>query len=236
MILAIFDLDDTLTLQDTESLWQEYLVAQGFLTHKDYTVKQAEFNLAYHAGVLKFDDVVAFSIGPIQHLSFLEQTQLQHDFTASYLRKIILPQAQELVRSHYERGHHVLILSAGTEFVIEPSCSFFPFHDILCTRLMRNPCGQYQPLLDGMPLYREQKVHALRKWLSQNNFTPITSYFYSDSINDLPLLEYVDVAIAVNPCNSLREVALLKQWPILEFKETPFSQSKNTISHDRIDC
>ena len=219
MILAIFDLDDTLTLQDTESLWQEYLVVQGLIDHHIFNVKREEFQHAYHEGRLKFDDVITFSMGPIASLSYQEQLALQQDFAKNHLKKIIIPQAQQLVKSHYDRGHHILILSAGHEFLIEPACEYFETHDILCSKLARDPSGKYHPFLKGSPLYRTQKVHALLSWMTQNNVRPLTSYFYSDSINDLPLLEYVQIPTAVNPCPKLRVVAQARNWPILELKQ-----------------
>ncbi len=224
MILAIFDLDDTLTLQDTESLWQEYLVKKGWIDEKIFIEKRKLFEKSYQAGSLNFDDVISFSMGPIATLDFYAQKALQNDFAYNTLKKIVIPQAQELVQSHYDRGHHVLILSAGHEFIIEPASEYFSAHDVLCSRLIRDPSGKYYPLLKGSPLYRAQKVHALWTWMSQNNISPITTYCYSDSVNDLPLLEYVEIPTVVNPCDSLRSIALARSWPILDLKKEYYNQ------------
>jgi len=218
LILAIFDLDDTLTLQDTESLWQEYLVNKGLINEKIFISKRELFEKSYQAGTLNFDDVISFSMGPLATLDYYAQKELQQDFARHHLKKIIIPQAQELVQSHFDRGHHVIILSAGHEFLIEPASEYFQAHVVLCSRLVREPCGKYNPFLQGPPLYRNQKVHALWKWMSQNQVSPLTSYFYSDSINDLPLLEHVQIPTVVNPCEKLRAVALARNWPILELK------------------
>ena len=233
MILAIFDLDDTLTLQDTESLWQEYLVEKGFIDPKIFATKNVEFHNAYHCGKLQFDDVIAFSMGSIAHLNYQEQYHLQQDFRSSFLKDTVLPQAQELVHSHYEQGHHILILSAGHEFLIEPACSYFLFHDILCSRLIRDSCGKFHPILKGPALYKEQKVYALKNWLHKNHFHPIRTHFYSDSINDLPLLQHVDYPVAVNPCPRLREIAQLRHWPILDLKNKQIMESALALSEER---
>ncbi len=224
LILAIFDLDDTLTLQDTDSLWQEYLVNNGLIDEKNYIEKRELFEKLYHAGILNFDDVISFSMGPLATLDYAAQKELQQDFALHHLNKIIIPQAQALVKSHFDRGHHVLIISAGHEFIIEPACTYFDVHDILCSRLIRDPCGKHHPLLKGAPLYREQKVQALLEWLNQKQISPITSYFYSDSINDLPLFEYVQIPIVVNPCPALTAVALDRNWQILDLKKEYLAQ------------
>lgn len=219
MILAIFDLDDTLTLKDTESLWQEYLAEKGLISPTIQKEKKKEFQEAYEQGRLNFHDVIAYSIAPIGHLSFSEQQALRNDFLNNRLHTIVLPNAQSLVQSHVEQGHYVIILSAGHDFLIDLSASFFPAHTILSTKLQRASDGQYLAQIEGEPLYREQKVYALQRWLASSQYKPTTTYFYSDSINDLPLLEWVDIPMVVNPCSRLKNVAVSRSWPILDLKK-----------------
>jgi HAD superfamily hydrolase (TIGR01490 family) len=217
--LAIFDVDDTLTMQDTESLWQTYLVYKGMLSEYHLIQKKESFRLAYEAGLLNFHEVIEFSVSPIAHLSLDEQILLQQDFTESVLRTHIIPQAIDLVLSHYNRGDTILIISAGHDFLIPLAASFFPVHSILCSQLQKKSCGSFEAILNGPALYREEKLRALHSWLKKQETIFDTMYFYSDSINDLPLLEFVDIPIAVNPCPRLKQVALARNWPIMDLKE-----------------
>jgi len=229
LILAIFDLDDTLTMQDTESLWQSFLVKKGLIPNELLFEKKEAFRLAYEAGVLNFQDIVEFSINPISYMTIKEQLSLQEEFSLTVLKHAIIPQGIELVTSHYEQGHTVIIISAGHEFLIQPAAKFFPVHHVLCTILQRTTYGAFAPFINGKALYREEKVHSLYRWLAeqQNKFT--TTYFYSDSINDLPLLEIVDIPIAANPCPRLRTVAQTRNWSILELKQAHLNQLQQKV-------
>lgn len=217
MILAIFDLDDTLTLQDTESLWQAYLVYKNLIPEDLYLKKRAEFQESYSQGTLSFEEVIRFSLGPLSALSKQEQEALRHDFQKDWLRTIIFHEAIDLVRHHKAKNHKILILSAGHEWIVPLAAEYFHPDQVLCTQLEKRSDGGILPILKGPPLFQEQKIHALKQWLENNSLSTDLMYFYSDSINDLPLLEYVQYPCAVNPCKRLRPIAQARQWPILDF-------------------
>lgn len=216
--LAIFDLDDTLTLQDTESLWQEYLARKGLLSPKTVSYQKSLFKKHYNEGSLDIQSVIDFSLTPIASLSFEEQLFYQQDFAGKVLPKYIPQASYDLISRHKNQGHKVLIISAGHEFVVHPAASSFDVDAVLCTQLQRKACGAFTSKILGAPLFQEQKIQALKDWLRTENLSFDTIYFYSDSINDLPLLEYVDLPVAVNPCDRLRPIALLRQWPIVDVK------------------
>ena len=218
MSLAIFDLDDTLTMKDTESLWQSFLVTKGILCHELFLEKKAFFEEQYNAGLLNFNEVVLLSMEPISKWSIQKQLELQQEFTHSVLKSHIIPKAVDLVRSHYDKGHHVIIISAGHEFLIQPAAKFFPVHQVICTQLERRACGAYSSTINGKAMYREEKLFEFQRWLKKQSQLFETTYFYSDSINDLPLLQYVDIPVAVNPCKQLRQIALSRNWTILDLK------------------
>jgi HAD superfamily hydrolase (TIGR01490 family) len=233
-VLAIFDLDDTLTLQDTESLWQQYLVQKGLLSSKTVSYHLSLFKKHYNEGTLDIQSVVHFSLSPMADLSLEEQEFYRHDFATTILPSYIPPQALNLVKNHRDAGHTTLIISAGHEFIVQPAAGFFKTDDTLCTQLVRRPCGAFSPIIQGRPLFQQQKVIALQEWAAQQGRTFSLTYFYSDSINDLPLLLQADIPIAVNPCARLRPVALEKSWPIINIKEPAkdSQQDRQTLQHD----
>jgi HAD superfamily hydrolase (TIGR01490 family) len=205
-------------MQDTESLWQNYLVYKGIIAEHDLFEKKNTFRIAYENGTLDFNEVIHFSLNPIAHMDISEQLLFQAEFSQKVLQRNIIPQAIDLVTSHYNQGDTVIILSAGHDFLIRPAAAFFPVHEVLCSTLQRAANGSFLPILHGKPLYREEKLYRLQRWLREQSRDFNTTYFYSDSINDLPLLEYVDIPTAVNPCNRLKNVAQSRGWPILELK------------------
>lgn len=216
--LAIFDFDDTLTLQDSESLWQEYLARKGLLSPKTVSYQKAIFKKHYNEGSLDIQSVIDFSLAPIASLSFEEQLFYQQDFADKVLSKQIPQASYDLIARHRTQGHTILIISAGHEFVVHPVASSFDVDAVLCTQLQRKPCGAFTSKISGTALFQEQKIQALTDWLKTEKLSFDTTYFYSDSINDLPLLEYVELPIAINPCDKLRPIALLRQWPIIDIK------------------
>lgn len=220
--LAIFDLDDTLTLQDTESLWQEYLVQQGLLSAKTVSYQISVFKKHYNEGTLDIQRVVDFSLSAMLPLSLSEQQHYQKHFASTVLPFYIPQSARDLINRHHENNHSTLIISAGHEFIVGPSAEFFGVHDVLCTKLKRRDDGGFLSGIEGKPLFQEQKVHALHEWVADQNHQFDLTYFYSDSINDLPLLEHVHIPITVNPCDRLRTVAIERQWPILDLKKAHF--------------
>lgn len=220
MSLAIFDLDDTLTFCDTETLWLNFLIKNKYLD-KDSTDKaQEKFVHDYKKGQLNFQDVVALSLSPILSKTLKEQQRLQRQFIKEVLQYYILPQGVKLINTHRLRGDDVLIISAGHEFLIEPAVSFFPHHDFICTKIKRDPItGSYLPLLQEPPVYKEEKVRQWQLWLQEHKKSYDKTLFYSDSINDLSLLEAVDIPVATNPCPALASIAKQRNWSVLDLKQ-----------------
>lgn len=221
MILAIFDLDDTLTYQDTETLWMNFLVKNQYLDREYVLKRQEKFCKDYQNGCLNFKDVIGLSLKPMISLTLEQQQHLQTKFKEQVLKKYILPQGQKLIKEHRARGDTVLVISAGHEFLIRPAMSFFQAHDFICTRLRKEAqSGRYLPHLNGPAVFREQKVIEYKKWLDKQSQSFKRTYFYSDSINDLPLFDCVDIPIAVNPCPKLQVHAQTNKWQVLNFKES----------------
>lgn len=220
MSLAIFDLDDTLTFQDTETLWLNFLVNNNYLDSEYVSKCQEQFSSDYQNGCLNFNEVISLSFKPIISLSLNQQQCLQDQFKNEVLKHYILPLGQQLVEHHRQQGDHVIIISAGHEFLIHPAVSFFNAHHTICTKVKKNPIdGRFLPQIDGHAIYKEKKVTEYKKWLKQSNKIFDKTYFYSDSINDLPLFNCVDIPTAVNPCPKLKKLAQNKDWEILNLKQ-----------------
>lgn len=220
--LAIFDLDDTLTLQDTESLWQQYLVQEGLLSEKTVSYQISLFKKHYNEGSLDIQRVVDFSLSAMLTLSHCEQQHYRQHFAKTILPHYIPQAAHDLIQRHHNQGHHTLIISAGHEFIVQPAATFFNVKDVLCTKLKRRSCGAFDSAIDGAPLFQAQKVTALKEWLAAQQHPYDITYFYSDSINDLPLLEHASIPVTVNPCDKLRDIAVQRRWPILDIKRAHF--------------
>jgi HAD superfamily hydrolase (TIGR01490 family) len=232
MSLAIFDLDDTLTFCDTETLWLNFLIKHKYLNKESTDKAQEKFIQDYQEGQLNFHDVISLSLSPILSKTLKEQQRLQRQFKKEVLQFYILPKAVKIINSHRLRGDDILIISAGNEFLVEPAVSFFRHTDFICTRVKRDPLtGSYLPLLEGNPVYQKEKVSRWQQWLKKNNKTYDKTLFYSDSINDLPLLELVDIPIAVNPCAKLEQIALKKGWSIFDMKQNFFVDEKKIFSN-----
>ena len=226
MSLAIFDLDDTLTYQDTETLWLNFLVDNDYLDQEHVLRCQKKFLEDYQNGCLNFNDVISLSLSPIVSLTFKQQQSLQNSFKKQILSRYILPVGQRLINQHRAKGDHTLIISAGHEFLINPAVSFFNAHDVICTKLKKDSqSNAFLPIIDGSPVYKERKVIEYKIWLKENDYYFDKTYFYSDSINDLPLFLNVDIPIAVNPCPKLKTHALNEKWDVLDLKKD-FSVTK----------
>ena len=220
MSLAIFDLDDTLTFENTETLWLNFLVKNHYLDPEYVSICQNKFSTDYQNGCLNFNEVISLSLQPIISLSLDQQQCLQDQFKEEALKHYILPLGQELIDFHKSKGDYVLIISAGHEFLIHPAISFFEPHHIICTKLKRSPIdNRFLPEIEGHPVYRERKVTEYKKWLKTVGKVFDKTYFYSDSINDIPLFSYVDIPIAVNPCPKLKQFAQKRSWNILNLKQ-----------------
>ncbi|MEJ2359891.1 MAG: HAD-IB family hydrolase [Gammaproteobacteria bacterium] len=215
MSLAIFDLDNTLLAGDSDYLWGQYLVKQGVVDGKDYEAKNQRFYDEYKAGRLDIYEFLAFSLHPLTLFS-AEQLQQMHDqFMQQMINQLITPQAQALVERHRQQGDTLLIITATNSFVTRPIATAFGIPNILATEPEMID-GRYTGKVSGIPCFRDGKVRNLHHWLQEHDMDLQDSWFYSDSHNDLPLLQEVTHPIAVDPDPQLLEVAEQQHWPILQ--------------------
>ncbi|MGB9670763.1 MAG: HAD family hydrolase [Halothiobacillaceae bacterium] len=218
MNLAIFDLDNTLLAGDSDYLWGRFLCERGIVDPARYEAANQRFYEDYKQGLLDIDAFLRFSLAPLAAHP-LEQLEAWHrQFMEEMIEPIILPKALELIEAHRARGDRPLIITATNAFVTEPIARRLGVEDILATRPERVG-DRYTGRYVGTPTFQHGKVKALEEWLSAQPEPLERSWFYSDSRNDLPLLERVDHPVAVDADEVLSIEAARRGWPRISLRE-----------------
>jgi HAD superfamily hydrolase (TIGR01490 family) len=216
--LAIFDLDNTLLAGDSDYLWGKFLAERGIVDADFYEKENQRFYEEYTAGQLDIFEFLAFSLKPLTEHPPEMLEALHHDFMQTCIRPIITPVARRLLARHQENGDILLIITATNRFITAPIAKELGVTHLLATNPeIRN--GRYTGRVEGTPCFREGKVERLRIWLKQTGYNLANSWFYSDSHNDLPLLEMVTHPVAVDPDETLADHAEAKGWPIISLRE-----------------
>lgn len=218
--LALFDLDNTLLAGDSDYEWGEFLIRKKLVNASQHRSKNDEFYEQYKQGKLDIHSYVKFTMVPILGLSESERNQLHSEFMQESIAPLLLESAQSLVSKHKEAGDFCVIITATNEFITAPISGLFQIDHLLSTELeIKN--GQYTGNISGIPCYQSGKVEKLQQWLSTRNddLRVSESVFYSDSINDLPLLELVATPIVVDPDEQLRQAAESSAWEIISLRE-----------------
>jgi HAD superfamily hydrolase (TIGR01490 family) len=215
MTLAIFDLDHTLINGDSDHLWGEYMVAKGIVDEQAYRKRNDAFYLDYQRGTLDNDQYLAFALEPLTHYSLDELYAWREDYVDKWIKPLVAPGAAALLDSHRMRNHELLIISATNLFVSEPIGQMLGVGTVLATEpeIIDN---RYTGRFLGTPTYQQGKVTALTEWLGERADELTDSYFYSDSLNDLALLERVNHPVAVTPDDNLKAIALARNWKIID--------------------
>ncbi|MBA1146808.1 HAD family hydrolase [Ectothiorhodospiraceae bacterium WFHF3C12] len=226
MKLAIFDLDNTLIAGDSDHLWGAYLVERGIVDRSVYEAANDRFFRQYRDGTLDIDAYLRFALAPLADNDPEDLWRWRREFVARLIQPIVLPAARGLVEDHREQGHYTLILTATNRFVTEPIAGIFGVDALLATEPEWRD-GRYTGAVTGRPTFREGKVDALMAWIEDRDVSLDDSVFYSDSHNDLPLLERVREPVAVDPDPQLREVADRRDWPVITLRQD------DTDTHDQ---
>ncbi len=218
MQLAIFDLDNTLLAGDSDYLWGKFLAGQGIVDADFYERENQRFYEEYKAGQLDIFEFLTFSLQPLTEHPLATLTALHQAFMQACIRPIITPAARRLLARHRDNGDILLIITATNRFITAPIAEELGVPHLLATDPeMRN--GRYTGRVEGTPCFREGKVERLHAWLKQTGHNLANSWFYSDSHNDLPLLEMVTHPVAVDPDETLADHAAAKGWPIISLRE-----------------
>lgn len=217
LTLAIFDLDNTLIGGDSDHLWGEFVVEAGIAPENDFAARNERFYRAYERGELDIDAYLRFALSPLRGRSRDTAAAWHRRFMGAKIEPIMLPAAAELLRGHRERGHTLLIVTATNEFITRPIADALQVEHLLaCEAEIKDGVYTGEPL--GVPTYREGKVTRLRQWLEMTGESLDGAWCYSDSHNDLPLLEAVDHPVAVDPDETLRARARERGWPVITLR------------------
>jgi HAD superfamily hydrolase (TIGR01490 family) len=220
--LALFDLDHTLIPFDSDYSWGEFTLGLGWNDAEDFKRKNDAFYAQYKAGTLDIHEYCRFAISAVRRGGQIKAQAAQAQYMQQVVQPGILPQAQELVRMHQAAGDTVVIITATNEFVTRPIAEAFGVHELLAIELERDESpggsGWYTGEIRGVPSFREGKVTRMEQWLTERGlgWDQVHTTFYSDSINDVPLMEKADVPVATNPDERLRALATERQWRILD--------------------
>lgn len=215
--LSIFDLDETLISIDSDHAWGEYVADQGLVDAESHRQKNQEFFDDYKRGQLDINAYCAFACSVLAKHPVDILNQHRQRFIDQVISPHVLPKAKALVEQERNSGRHVMIVTATMEFVTRPIASLFGIQDLIAP-IPEFVDGAYTGDIVGVPSYGIGKVTRLKDWLNENQFDLANSRFYSDSHNDLPLLELVDEPIAVNPDPTLEAVAAERGWACISLR------------------
>lgn len=221
--ICLFDLDHTLLPLDSDHAWGQYTTHMGWTDADDFAQRNDAFYRQYQQGELDIHAYVQFATQAARERGLQASTIAHQAFMRDVIIPAIRPEATALVQRHRAQGDRLLIVTATNEFVTAPIAEAFGIDTLIAVQLERDPNGEITGQIAGTPSFGPGKVVRLQQWLEQQGLTwaGIRSTFYSDSINDLPLLEKVNHPVATNPDARLRAVAQQRGWPILELFPTP---------------
>ncbi len=217
MALAIFDLDNTLLRGDSDYLWGRFLVARELVDGPRFDAENDRFYQEYLNGTLDPRAYLRFALEPLTRHDPDDLHRWRQDFVDHWIRPLVLPRGQELVRRHAARGDTTLIITATNRFITAPIAELFAVDDLLATTPEWRNGGYTGDIIEPVT-YGPGKVEALEQWLGERGETLTGSHFYSDSHNDLPLLERVDHPVAVDADEALLRHARERGWHTMSLR------------------
>nr|WP_299242629.1 HAD family hydrolase [uncultured Halomonas sp.] len=217
MSLAIFDLDNTLLATDSDHAWGEFLVEQGAVDPVHYREMNERFHQQYRDGTLDIHDYLALALKPLMENSPEQLAAWHQQFMISKIEPNILVKGEELLAEHRAQGDTLLIITATNRFITAPIAQRLGVDNLIAVE-PEIIDDRYTGRVSGTPSFQAGKILRLEEWLVGQSATLDDAWFYSDSHNDIPLLEKIDNPVAVDPDERLREVALQRGWRILSLR------------------
>ncbi len=220
--LALFDLDHTLLPIDSDYTWGQFTAGLGWNDPVEFTRQNDAFYTQYKAGTLDIYEYARFATGAMVRQGEAKSLAAHADYMREVIAPALKPQALALVQQHKAEGATVIVVTATNAFVTAPIAKALGADELMAVDLERDTStggtGWYTGEVRGIPTFREGKVARVEEWLTARglNWASVHSTFYSDSINDLPLLEKANVPVATNPDDPLRAIAQDRGWRILE--------------------
>ena len=218
MTLAIFDLDNTLLNGDSDHAWGVFLATQGIVDAAAHSKANDQFYQDYLNGDLDVLRYQRFVLQPLAQFSMDELNALRERFMESHVQPMLQTKAAELLQQHRSQGDTLMIITATNHFITEPIAKLLGVEHLIAT----NPevvNGRFTGEVVGTPSFQGGKVTRLQQWLSENEETLDGAWFYSDSINDAPLLEQVANPVVVDPDPRLEAMAGERGWPLMSLRD-----------------
>jgi HAD superfamily hydrolase (TIGR01490 family) len=217
MSLALFDLDNTLLADDSDFLWGCFLVDNGLVDKATYDEANQRFYADYKKGTLDIFEFLAFSLKPLTQFSMEKLAELHNEFMQKHIISAMTQKGIAQIQRHRDNGDFTVIITATNSFVTGPIAKAFQVDDLIATE-PEIINGRYTGNVAGTPCFQEGKITRLNQWLENTAHDLEDSTFYSDSHNDLSLLEVVTTPIAVDPDDELKATALARNWEIRSFR------------------
>jgi len=221
MKLALFDLDNTLLAGDSDFQWAQFLIEQHALDRELHEARNLEFYEQYKAGTLDIHEFLDFQLKPLARHSRRQLDAWHREFMTQKILPLIAPGAGKLIERHQLDGDLCIIITATNSFVTAPIAQALGIDNLIATEPEQKN-GEFTGQVSGVPCFREGKITRLEDWLNQHNLTWLSflqSWFYSDSLNDLPLLGKVTHPVAVDPDATLKSYAKENGWPIISLQK-----------------
>lgn len=222
MKLALFDLDNTLLAGDSDFEWAQFLIEQGVLDQEVYEARNVEFYEQYKAGTLDIHEFLDFQLKPLSRHPRAQLEDWRRTFMEERALRLIAPGARELIEGHALGGDLCIVITATNSFVTAPIVQALGIPHLIATEPEQDAEG-FTGRVSGVPCFREGKIARLEAWLDRHNLTWLSfleSWFYSDSLNDLPLMGKVTHPVAVDPDATLRRHAEQRGWPIISLRRS----------------
>jgi HAD superfamily hydrolase (TIGR01490 family) len=222
MNLCLFDLDDTLLPLDSDHAWGEFVIRLGWVDEAAFRRRNDAFFAQYKAGALDIHAYIAFATEPLRARPAAELAAAHERFMAEVVRPALRDSARGLVESHRAQGDRIALVTATNDFITAPIARALGIDVLIAVRLERGAGGTITGRIEGTPSYRDGKVARVEQWLGESaqgwrDFARIS--VYSDSVNDLPLLERANDPVATNPSPALEAIARERGWRILRLFE-----------------
>ena len=219
MKLTLFDLDHTLLNGDSDVLWCDFLIEQGLLDRENFAARNADMDARYRAGTVGVEEFANFYVGTLAGRTRAQWEPLRQQFLASVIVPRIGKDAIHLVRHHLDASDLVVLTTATNRFITELTAEYLEIEHLIATEV-EIAGAHFTGRTEGTLNMREGKVLRLHTWLADIGYalSDFDSHAYSDSINDLPLLQAVTRAVAVDPDARLRSEADARGWPVLQLQ------------------
>lgn len=216
MSLALFDLDNTLIAGDSDHAWGQFLAESEIVDAKFYAERSDHYLQEYESGELDIKEFLKFQLTPLTLFSLEKLENLRREFIDRKILPMMSDQALKLVEKHRALGDTLVIITATNDFITRPIADLFDIEHLIATEL-EIVDDRYTGQIVGEPCFRTGKLIRLNLWLDEHQESMPGSWFYSDSHNDLPLLNQVDNPTVVNPDPFLEAEAMKNSWPIIRF-------------------